>query len=44
MNEPPMKLWIGQLYEVESVGLLYNELLEKCDQVFQDLKITDTQC
>jgi len=35
---------LGQLYEAENATLTYNELLEKCDKVFDDLKITDTQC
>lgn len=35
---------LGQLYEAENVGVTYNELLNKCDKVFEGLFITDAQC
>lgn len=35
---------LGELYEAENVGLTYNEVLDKCSKVFEDLLITDAQC
>lgn len=35
---------MGQLYEAENDALTYNELIEKCDKVFEELKMTDAQC
>lgn len=35
---------MGQLYEAENAAMTYNELIEKCDKVFEELKMTDAQC
>ncbi|XP_051266591.1 uncharacterized protein LOC127369363 [Dicentrarchus labrax] len=35
---------LGQLYDAENASLTYNELIEKCDKVFEELKMTDEQC